>query len=547
MGMKIFEQWKNKKSEQVINNKEHLEKAGGVDFEVVIDPETGEQKQFVNFFGTKIETDITDPEEFKRIKESVHFSELDEKIFSKLAQSYNLGHSMMFEGDPGAGKTFAHNKFNQFLHGEESKILTLTCTPKMSELEIIGHWMPKAGGRNSSDEKVKSTYERYDKVKQEYDDIILRTNENPDDKYLNDLEKASARLKSELDILQAETSGQVEWEFKKGKLIEAYVGNGGKGNMLLIDEFNVLPSNVQQIFLQTIADEAKLAQYISNDSNSEQSVYFKGKNTYISYAQNFPEKTRGRNVVAAPMTDRLNWFTIPQELVDKKRREFILNLRGRGEKISGKRTPNVSLHEQSWAGLESLGNGGFSDVSLQVLATFDQSYIHLIEQKPDKLGNQERSQQLENSTRRAIHTYNYLEQNLIRGTGGIIDLEESLRNAIIENYIDRIYDKELRGILLGELEQFITGKEFGMVSFDGKNMTAHEALGILKERVAKEEWMREADVSLEEEQQFSNNDLEMANLEKFQVFDTLKSTLEQNIIRYESMVEQVCTLENSAQ
>jgi hypothetical protein len=501
-----YDQFISKKISETEQKKEALEKAGGVTFERENDPESGEEKCYVNFFGRRLETLIRDEEEFNRIRESVNFSELDEKMFSRIAEAYTLGHSLMLEGDPGAGKTFAYSKFNEFLKGGGRQPIILTCTPKMSELEIIGHWVPAPGGRESPSPAVKAAYARYDTAKRTYDQAMAAHLADPKDEVVAlEFEQARSFLQAESDILRAETEGQVEWSFKKGALLEAYTGDNRRGRMLVVDEFNLLPSNVQQAFLKTISSGGRIADTIQELSNSQQNIYHRGPDTYICYAQNFPEKTRGRNVVAAPMTDRVEWYTIPRELVDAKEGAFIESWGGALE--DGHQGNNVELivRVNLKKHLLELLDGSVVRIFGGLTKKFHQEYKRIISSSPDKFGEDERTQELETSTRRFLHTANHMEHFLIQGEDGMVDLQKTLKDAITKNYIDRIYDSDLHNKLTVLLDSLLTGRELGIIEFEGQMITAAKALDTLRERLSREEYKER--VGLETVEELEKKDL----------------------------------------
>lgn len=557
-----FEQFLANKGEEVAKEEEYLEKAGGVAFETNRNPETGGEKHFVNFFGTRIETAIETQEEFQRVKESINFSELDEKVFTRVAQAYDLKHSIMLEGDPGAGKTFDYSKFHELLEGEGKKPLILTCAPKMSELEIIGHWMPSPGGRMSGDKAVKDAYASFDDVKSQYDIAAeeyhkiaadakaQRDSEEIDGaEYVTRLETAGrafepaqAKFRGEVASLRAETEGQVDWAFKKGALLEAFVGDGGKGRMLVVDEFNLLPSNVQQIFLETVSTGGRLADHIVNTSNSNQTVYERGERGYICYAQNFPEETRGRNIVAAPMTDRVEWYAIPNDLVEEKEIDFISTWNGN---LRLKRNPdeknNTQRITEELRPLAEACDSKIIEVFGRALARFHREYKDLLAKMPDKIDGEERTQDLETSGRRALHTINHIERfyNQGRGKDGKIDFEKILIRAATANYADRIYDQELRQKVINQFNLLITDKTLGQMEFEGKTMTVSEVLVILKGRFAREEYERylsqipetekkNAELDFEtEEQKKEISELEIYQHNRVHVMESLASELEE--------------------
>jgi len=104
------------------------------------DPETKEKRSYVNILGVKLET-YASKEDIEAIKEKIVLSELDQEMLRTIAERYKLRQPLMFEGDPGAGKTFLLKKFVQLIHGKEAPVLILTGSPRTTDFEIMGHWL----------------------------------------------------------------------------------------------------------------------------------------------------------------------------------------------------------------------------------------------------------------------------------------------------------------------------------------------------------------------------------------------------------------------
>jgi len=563
-----FDQFIVTKQKAVKEEQEKLKENGGVLFETEKGSKDEADKHFVNFFGTRVETKIETLEEFEHIKQTVDFSELDEVLFSRIAQAYSLEHSLMLEGDPGSGKTFCYSKFNEFLEGEGKQPLILTCTPKMSELEIVGHWMPSPGGRSSHDPNVQIAYGKFDKTKEEYDGAIdeyqarlteakeaLEKKDINEQEYRSRLSQADAlfepiqaKFRGETEALRAETEGQVEWAFKKGALLEAYTGNKGKGRMLVVDEFNLLPSSVQQIFLETVSNGAKLKDHLVNNSNSSQTVYEKGEMTYICYAQNFPEKTRGRNVVAAPMTDRVEWLAIPQDLVDKKEVDFIKTWRGslkRTEDLNA--SEKIRTYDKQNLPIAEMLNGQVAQVWGQTLGRFHQEYKAMTAQTPDAINKEERIQELETSVRRSVQAMNHMERFLLRDKDGRIDLEKTFIEAVTKNYADRIFDKTLRDKVITKLNEFISDPTLGVIMFEEENKTVKEALEILKERLAQEEYTLSTGMSSEDLKKEIKDREQAKKLEKTENdLKQFSENLDETVNDLEKKIDEVCSGEEGS-
>jgi MoxR-like ATPase len=117
--------------------KKQLAQEGGIVHTAHPDPETEEQKQFVNILGVEIETNAS-KEDIQTIKDELILSELDQEMLRTIAESYKANQAVMLEGDPGSGKTFLLKQFVKMIHGKDAPTLEIVCSPGMTELDILG-------------------------------------------------------------------------------------------------------------------------------------------------------------------------------------------------------------------------------------------------------------------------------------------------------------------------------------------------------------------------------------------------------------------------
>ena len=130
---------------------EHLKEEGGIYFRQETNPENGETTNFVNILGIEVETYASE-EDIESIKKEMILSPVDQDLLRTIAQCYKLRQPLLFEGDPGAGKTFLMEKLTKLVHGKDAPVLELVGTPRTSELEILGHWAPKGLKEKESQE-----------------------------------------------------------------------------------------------------------------------------------------------------------------------------------------------------------------------------------------------------------------------------------------------------------------------------------------------------------------------------------------------------------
>ena len=501
---------------------ETLKKEGGIFYRSEVDPETGEEKHFVNILGVEVET-YASKEDIKEIKKEIVLSEVDQRMLRTIAECYKLRQPLMIEGDSGVGKTFLMKKFVQLIHGEEAPILELVGTPRTSELEILGHWAPASSAERSSDPIVQDTITRYNnlmreyqKINDEYDRRYQNLKKDLDDGtisqdefnekiiYLNNYYRPlQERYFNELQVLWQSSRDRVEWEFKEGALLQAYAGREGRGYILIVDEFNLIPPNYQQIFLQIVGKEGALSESISWWGNAGRTRYPRGKDTWICFASNYPEKTPGRSEVVAPMTDRLVWITISPEEVEKKKEVLRRTAGGRLKKRQKKFTQLVpeTVFVPARKGLawdrvldEKLGEQIADAVDLLDRA-FEDYYKKVGDRITDRITiegeGRRRSQQFELSGRNPLRIYSYLDYFQVRNPKtGQIDFTETLFKAFERYYLSRLVDIEARKKMEEVFKQIMEG-DIGKIKFEGKTMTRKEVLDILVERASLSEEERE--------------------------------------------------------
>jgi MoxR-like ATPase len=465
---------------------EALKKEGGILYREEIDPKTNEVKRFVNILGVEVET-YASKEDIEAIKKEIVLSKTDQKILRIIAECYKLRQPLLLEGDPGTGKTFLMKKFVQLIHGKEAPILEIVGTPRTSELEILGHWAPASKERESRDPVVQDTIRRYDQLEAEYqkanDEFDAEYKKIMDEKKEGKItqEEANKRLEellkwykplqeryaSELQSLMQRTTltGKVEWEFKEGALLQAYSGREGRGYILIVDEFNLIPSNYQQIFLQIGGEKGALSDSISFWGNTGKTRYARGKDTWICFASNYPEKTPGRNEVVAPMTDRLVWITITPEEVEKKkevlRRTAGRRLKKRLKEFTPLVTEIVFVPVEKGLAWHEVLDEQLGEQIADIVDLFDQEFVKIYQEFGDKITKEggRRTQQFEFSVRNPLRVFDYLDHFQVRNPKtGRIDFAQTLKNAFELYYIRRLVSKKARERMREFLQELLEPK-----------------------------------------------------------------------------------------
>ncbi len=495
------------KKEQKI--RETLEREGGIFYSEETDPETKEKKSFVNILGVEVETFVS-KEDIEAIKKEIVLSEVDQRMLRTIAECYKLRQPLMFEGDPGVGKTFLMKKFVQLIHGRQAPILELVGTPRTSELEILGHWAPKGIKEKEAEEyrellrnfmergEGKGLTEKFNQGLAELNQKFLSNKISQEQfqeefgqlttQYINRSRTAIAELAQLTKLVKPES----QWEFKEGALLQTYAGREGKGYILIVDEFNLIPSNYQQIFLQIGGEKGALSDSISFWGNTGKTNYHRGKDTWICFACNFPEKTPGRGEVVAPMTDRLVWRTITNEETEKKK-EVILKVAGgrltrRQKELTALIPEIVVIPAEKKLAWHKVLDEQLGEQIADVIWLLDQEFVKNYQEVGDSItikGNKRRRiQHFEFSGRNPLRLYSYLDYFQVRDLEtGRIDFAKTLSNAFERYYLSRLVDSSERTkmqVLFNEIMSGTTGK----IEFEGQTRTRKEIFDILIERAS---------------------------------------------------------------
>jgi len=517
----------DEKKEQDLRSK--LLEEGGISYYEGIDEETKEKKQYVNIFGVENET-YASKNEVEELKENLVLSEVDQEILRDIAENYKLRQPLMIEGDPGVGKTFLLEKFVKFVHGVNSPILSLVCTPRTSELEILGHWSPRGLKKEEEEEyeKILQTImnSRNLDFVQRMDQDLADLNEQLSKGKINNEEfqssfgdiaqnyiNESRKIILETTQLNQLVKPRTEWEFKYGALLQAYQSRNNKGYPLIVDELNLLPSNYQQIFLQVVGEKGEIAPTISFWGNTGKTVYERGKDTWICFAGNYPEKTPGRLEVVPPLTDRLVWRPITDEETETKVEAIRRTAGGRLIKRSKTtRSQLVEIPAQPKIAWDKVLDEVLGEQIADVVGLVDDIFKKYYQDTGDKIkikgAEIGRIQQMEFSGRNLLRLYSYLDNFQVRNSEtGLIDITRTLENAFDKYYVKRLSNskareyiqervKEILGlqISVSELDNLRQSETFleasgknlppGVVLFEGEVITRVMLFEILVERAS---------------------------------------------------------------
>lgn len=480
--------------------KERLLEEGGIYYEKITDPDTGEEKTFINILGVTLETSAS-KEDIESIKEEIILSNLDQTLLRKTAECYSLKQALLFEGDPGAGKTFLYEKFIEMIYGKGCPIDTLVGSPRTSELDILGHWAPR-GDKGIDNEKYNKELAKYQEsenfksISSEFNEKLsdlnekLKTQEIDEESFGKEFSNISTdftekQRNSVIDHFSKTSLGisGSDWEFKQGALLRAYSGRDGKGYPLIVDEFNIIPSNYQQIFLQIGGQSGGLSDQVSFWGNGGKTAYKRGNETAIFFASNFPEKTEGRSEVVAPMSDRLVWTILSDKEYQEKKRAIVQTAGGRLKnrkseifKVDKERVSVPVENAIEWDKVlnEKLGEQ-IADIVDVLSVQFEKNYVDLGDKITIGNESRKRTQKLEISGRNAMRLFSYLDKFQVRNEDtGLVDFTETLRKGFEMYYVGRLADKGTQDKAWKLFDELLTG-DTGKLEFE-RNMSLKDKI-----------------------------------------------------------------------
>lgn len=474
--------------------------------------EDGETQAYVNIMGIDVPTYATAEDIEQLAAETIRFP-IDQEIMRTIAECYLLRQPLLIEARPGMGKTYHLEQFTKLVHGVDAPIHLVQAGPRTNELEILGRWAP-VGTTAQDREHYYQTLEhemrdgelrwfmndlrsQVDllKVRQELGQLSVDEASERASQLLQDYTERTRTLMMDAVRRGGQATSKSDWQFIPGFLTKAYVGNNGRGCISILDEFNLLASNYQQLFLTALGGrKGSLNDRLPGNDGSGVAEYRRGPDTWIAFAINSPETTEGRNVVADSMTDRVRWLTISPEQNEEKRR--LMAQTGGGRSYGRTRRLTALNEEFTWvpavrpiqlALTKAPEVGVESDQTIEVLGDqindvldlFDVHFQQLYKGKGDRVEGQRRIQMMEFSYRNQDRTHNYLERFQIRDEAtGNIDMARTVRFALERYYIDRISDNELRQAANAVLDQILTGN-LGSIEFEGEVITRADCINRL--------------------------------------------------------------------
>ncbi len=423
----------------------------------------GKRKDFLVEFGTEIRNE----QEMKELTEEIRQTPLFRKIFTFIAESHKEDRIPLIQSVPGTGKTFAYFRFNELMHGKNARVEYLACTPRTSELDIIGHWAPKGGATRSKEEiaDILEGSKKWNAFKSQWEKKLNSlfsqkdsVDEEAFDKSFGELLKEYAEFQKAVLV---DLSGTEEYVYHKGALLSGYKDAKNpedEGRMVIIDEIDNLPENYQNIFLQLSGKGGKLAPKFTAYADSGVTEYIKGKNTFIVFAANYPELAMGKRTISAPLADRVDWLSItPQESFEDEKLRI--------EQFAFKRLKEL-FPEGDPKDVDNL-----QEIMASALATAHTAWKGIIEDyrrtglETSKGKSRGREQEKEFSQRTAVGFENSVLDNM--HNPNYMDPEKGLVN-LTELFIDAFQAKYVNFLASNELKIKFQNEQLLQIVYAGK-------------------------------------------------------------------------------
>jgi MoxR-like ATPase len=308
-----------------------LEKRGDKNYILFLGIRTAEmqERDVIVEFETNIEDEREIQEILKEFK--VQQTSLFRKMFTFLVDTYNQERIPLLQSVPGTGKTYSYFLFNKLLHGKEAKVEYIQCTPRTSELELIGHWSPSGGetsleGIRAKLEKMKEWQDFVASFENQLQALAKKKDVLSEEEFQKEFASLTRNfMERQREVLELAGEKTSDYVFRKGAILSGFKDPKNpedKGRFVIIDEIDNLPENYQNILLQLSGPQGKLTKKFTSYSDSGITDYERGENTFFALAANYPELATGKRTISGPLADRLDFLSIlPNEsLEDEKTR-----------------------------------------------------------------------------------------------------------------------------------------------------------------------------------------------------------------------------------
>lgn len=450
-------------------------------------------KGWLDILGVRVGT-YASQEEVSELVSAIVPTDLTLNLLRTMAEAYSLRQVLLLEGDPGVGKTYIAKIFVRLIHGKDAPILSLVGSPRVSEFDLFGHWAPKGDSELSA--------RLAEKVRQEitshhlYGELWV--------KFSAELEKLSSRLYSgEIGIEEFSSQSQQlcatqlerlwdlhkqiisnqdrsEWEFHEGALLRAYTHNNGRGYILIVDEFGLIPENYQQVFLQVVGEHGGLSDGITYFGNSGKTFYQTGQDTWICLVTNYPEKTEGRHRIVGPLVDRVVWRCVTPREAEQTVEDLILEGGGRRRKTTNIEPANLPVSFVASNPVEWWEYDELFKIITHTVNEFNKAFNSYYSANPDTVsahGSEIRRDQgvFEYSARNGLRVFSYIDQLQMLDDELYIDFAATLERAFELYYVGRYVNESRRQGARVIVEQILDGETF-KVEFEGSILTIREAL-----------------------------------------------------------------------
>ncbi len=445
---------------------------GGVVIEVPAHP-TAEHKCTLHFGNphdpskgvVSLKTSIT-PEQALQLRDDTVWTREFSEMMMAIAKSYQSKTMLILEGDPSIGKTFAVERFTEFLYGPGTKPEDFYCHRQTDASELLGRWVPVVADQAAQDrlKRLLSSPEYAEKLKEL----------NGDPQAIERFDAVFKKLAVEIGI-----DANTRWTYEFGALPRAMLlktdadgrrtvddKNPGPGFILHVEEIGHASPGVVNAILALGGEHGKIADSIQLHNDSGREIP-RGKNFWLVMSTNPCDENgfQDRKPLDKALISRSKHWkqTEPVDLSSTLMYARKLFKHAITHSVEGQ-TPNCKLPFSN-----------HPEVVKEISETAGQIH-HAMLQMFSKGERGGRRQTIAVNTRDLARLATYcLHFQKDSPDGKSVDLAATLKSAVADIYLSRVADRTLRREAQAQINEILDGVT-GQKNFRGAVQQRSEIL-----------------------------------------------------------------------
>ena len=365
-----------------------------------------------------------------------------------IAETYRDRQMLMLEGGTSIGKTFAVEKFTEFLYGRNAKLVDFYCNGQTDTAQLTGKYVPTAEDKESLS-KINAFL--FSDTGAEFIKSLKTKGQISENSTFNEKQRWAA-------IHLGISINDRTFSFSYGSMAQAALGtlmeNGnvqikedgtGNGLILHIQEVGLAKPEVVNALLALRGKNGRLTESFQLWDNGGRVINL-GPETYVVFSTNPVDGTyQSRNDVDPALSRNLRWVRlgeISSATIEQAAPHFLCY-----------QVDNASPKDRSHAIIDLTQHKEIGKKLAEVLVSFHESFCDLV--KDGAAGGDRQKIPVTLDTLAQVATYMLTSQVVKNGT---VDLAETFIRAVDKIYLGRIKDPALIKNLSKKLKIKLTGK-----------------------------------------------------------------------------------------